>query len=359
MTMDIDVRRAQWSDREQIFSFYKKAYSDWEQRIPERWDWQITHNPFRPEGPPPVWLALDKAGNVIGQTMAMFEPMLLAGKEILNAWSVDSYVLEEYRSKGVGRRLRELMNAELSQIMSIMMSPATRHIYQTQGFLALPPLEEYLLAADPQNITESLAQQHQGKLGQMVRILRLGYPIAWYLNRQNHRRRRRLLVKDPDLRFVSVQSFPADIDVLWQHLHGLFGGAVLRSAAYLNWKYPGQPHVNYQIFLIYQKDILAGYLVLRLGQSRGFIVDMLLDPEPQERMVRVLDFAVTYFSQHGVKEVRIASSYPPYLECLRKIAWAKPVRIRVPMVKSQYLAEQDRQTEARWLFALGDHDMQQ
>ena len=355
----IQIRRAEWSDRERIFAFYKNAYSDWEQRIPERWDWQITNNPFRPEGPPPVWLAVDEKGQVIGQSMAVFEPMYLGGATVLSGWSVDFHVLAPYRGLGIGRHLRERMNQDLDHVLSIMMSAATRHIHEALGTQALPVLEEYLLNTDPAHLTQSLALQHPGWIGKVIRTLRSGYPISGYVNRQNRRRRGMAVQGAPDLEFVPVAQFPPELDALWQSLQPRFTGAVIRKAAYLNWKYGAQPHVDYMIFLIYEKDSLAGYLVLREKSGKGFVVDMLLDPEKKAAIFKILDFAVAYFSRRGVQEVRAGSAYPPYQECLRRIGWAKPVRTLVPMVKSRLVKKEDSEATAHWLFGLGDHDMQQ
>ena len=80
----------------------------------------------------PLWIALD-GGRVVGQTGAMVEPIKFGDVKDKVAWSVDTYVLPEYRGRGVGRQLQQANQSHHRLFMSLAMSQGNRRIKTRLG----------------------------------------------------------------------------------------------------------------------------------------------------------------------------------------------------------------------------------
>ncbi len=356
---NIHIRRAQWSDRERIFDFYRQSYPDWERRIPHRWDWQMTNNPYRPEGPPTVWLAVNEQNEVVGQTMAVMEPIFLDGKVRLLGWSVDAFVAADLRGQGLGRQLKEAMQQDLPLVMSISMADAIRHINVTQGALELPVLTTYLLNVDARQLTQVLSRSAGSLLGSVIRGLNPGALLATRINAGAAHRRQAMKKDAQNVDFVPIDQFPAEVDSFWEKASNRYTGAVVRTHRYLNWKYYAQPNVAYQSFLIFKEKEMQGYIILREGSQRGTVVDLILEPQNPSTAAAALDFAVQYYRRKNIHEVRGGSSLPWLKDCLARCGWNRPVLERTPLLHIRNGNHPSTMQDGLWLFGLGDHDQQQ
>ena len=130
----IEVRQAKLTDKSAIYKFLRRAYKENSRfKFPERWEWQFVNNPFKPNDKLPVWIAIDKDGNIAGQSCAMYEPIKIGNETHLLAWALDAYVLSEYWGQNLGYRVLEA-NCKSNELwMGLVMADSSRHILTKLG----------------------------------------------------------------------------------------------------------------------------------------------------------------------------------------------------------------------------------
>ena len=125
----VNVRRATIEDQNAIFEFIKMAYvGRWQYKIPERWQWEFIDNPFLFDDGLPIWIAVEEDGSVVGQTCALVEPIKIGEEVHKVGWSVDTFLLPEYRGQGIGFQLQKANDQANEIFMSLSMSKANRRI---------------------------------------------------------------------------------------------------------------------------------------------------------------------------------------------------------------------------------------
>jgi hypothetical protein len=66
---------------------------------------------------------------------------------------------------------------------------------------------------------------------------------------------------------------------LWNEASKPFRAALVRSAAFLNWRYSDARAGRYNILLAERGDRLLGYVVTRISRKHGYLTDILVLPE--------------------------------------------------------------------------------
>lgn len=348
---EISIRQATLADKPALFAFLRQAYPDrWQYKLPERWEWEFEHNPFV-RGPLPIWLALD-GDRVIGQSCALVEPLVLNGREHRAGWGVDFFVLPEYRGQGLGTRLQQANNAGNDLFMSLSMAQTAAHIKTRIGLEPLPsvPVFTKIIHHDPESVLNTLAARTKlpEKLLRPTGLHRLS---ASLLTARTARRARELI---PPARgaLTPVATFGPETDDLWARVSGQYAALIRRDAAYLNWKYAQQPHVQYE-----RVTAPNGYIVFRRARpperNAGLILDVFADPADTDTLRALLGYAIQRLAEQGVTYILTASSLPAVQQILT--AWDfKQTKTVTPMIRANVPVPQDG-----WLFGKGDHDWDQ
>ncbi len=354
----ITVRQAAFADKPAIFELLRTAYRGRSQyKFPARWEWAFEHNPFCLPNAPPVWIALDGA-RVVGQSAALVEPLVVDGREVRVGWGIDFFVLPEYRGQGLGTQLQAANNAGNEVFMSLSMAAAAGRIKERLGMQALPPVPVFqkIVYHDPESVLRTLTRRAPG-LGALVRAFRLHEFLAARLTTRDARRDAPRLPRAADIALEEVAEFGAAWDDLWTRLAPVYRALVRRDAAYLNWKFVRQPHMQHQRFLARRGDVPVGGLILRRGQpperSMGVIVDVFAAPDDTAAIRTLLAHAVAVFRAQRVTFISAASSVRGVQDALRAFGF-KQTKAATPMARAGFSLPQ-----AGWLLGKGDHDWDQ
>jgi GNAT superfamily N-acetyltransferase len=305
----------------------------------------------------------------------MIEPLQVGDQATKVGWSVDTYVLPEYRGCGLGRELQRLNQNSHGVFMSLSMSDANRRIKNTLGATALQPVSVFKLRlrTTPQDITRRIGRRHR-TLGTAGRYSGLAYMAstmvrgtrAWTWTRASASSRKLLHA----LEFVAVERFPDDMNGLWRSMAGQFGIAVERTARLLNWKFCDQPQAAYQRFAVRRNGRLCAYLILRRccppEPDYGLLVDLLAPPADSDLARALIVFAVEQFAERGVFTVKAAASLSAHAHAYRSLGFQE-VRHLIPMchvspelrstLTEPTLSAADSPRSA--FFTYGDHDLDQ
>jgi len=367
----VKVRQATLADKEKIGSFLKVAYPDrWQFKANERWEWAYVQNPFRDANSIPVWIAEDEQGNVVGQTCALIEPLWMDGKYYRVGWSVDTFLLPEFRGQGIGFQLQKANDSSHEIFMSLSMSQANRRIKTGLGSEPLESVPVFLkiLRHEPDSVLETLLGRLRNKgvfVRKFVHNLQLHKVVAWGLTLREKIRNRqwsafslpKIIRKEHSVELVPIDRFDDSITELCEQIAPKFHVMVYRSAEYLNWKFVQQPHMNHVRWLACRNGNLCGYLILRRSRpperNTGILVDMFASPEDGQTIDAMLDHTISYFYRHKVNNITAASNVIAYQKAMIARGF-KNFKTAVPVIRSVIPYRKDG-----WLLSKGDQDWDQ
>ena len=356
--MDVTIRQASVADKTALFKFLAQAYGDRSQyKFPQRWEWAYEHNPHWHGPNLPIWIAVTPAGQVVGQSAALVEPLWVNGREFRVSWGIDFHVLPDFRGQGLGSKLQAANDAATEIFMSLSMADSAARIKSRLGLQALPPVPAYqkILNHDPASVSQTLSRRLPW-LPQMLTDA-LSRPIAARLTARD-RKQDSAIPSHTDYQIQALTSFDEIFDVLWTRISGHYTALVRRDAAYLAWKYGRQPHIDPEILLALNgADEPSGYLVVRQTRpperSAGIILDLFSAPGDSGCIQSLLAHAIRHFRARGVTTLRAASSQPELQKALQAAGF-KPHGQTVPMVRTDI-----ELPSAGWLLSKGDHDWDQ
>jgi GNAT superfamily N-acetyltransferase len=371
----IVVRRATPEDKEAIFKFIQVAYQDrWQYKIPERWQWEFVENPFLEGEDLPVFIAVDEQGKVVGQTCTLVEPLKMGDHSCKVGWSVDTFLLPEYRGQGIGFQLQRV-NDEANQIfMSLNMSLANRRIKAGLGSVPIDPVRLYtrLVRFEPESLVAAVTGRLARSAGWAGKALAAALHLSFLDRIAAGLLNGWIALKDiltlrfvdPDLVIQPIQTFGEETDRLWEKLSNRFFALIRRDRAYLDWKYLRQPYVEYAPFVARRAGEICGMLILRTGKPPerylGVIADLFVAPEDEAAIRDLITFAVRYFKQARAKDILVASSVRPYQVWLEALGF-KPGKEVFPMFHCKVECPEclAAQEPGSWLLSKGDHDWDQ
>jgi len=353
------IRRATIDDKDAIFEFIITAYDNPEDKIPNRWHWQFVDNPFVKKDNLPIWIAIDNNGKVICQSPNMIEPIKIGNEILIAAWGVDYRVLTSHEGLGIAPLVVMSNRKDSSIFMSLGMTQVSRKMNLKLGSIPIAELNSYILNIPPDVLTNTL------KVRNINRFIKygLGLPflskiISALINKWMSLKRRKY-ADLKSLKFIPIQSFGQEIDLLWDKISSEFDCAIVRNSNYLNWKYLKHPCIKYDVFLIKRKEEVVGYIILRKKGTKGLIVDFLFSTKEEKIIFGGLSYAVEHFLNKRVYDIRVATSVKEYSECIKKIGFPLSRASEIPLFYSTDPVTMNIAKTKRWLLSYGDCDQQQ
>lgn len=80
-------------------------------------------------------------------------------------------------------------------------------------------------------------------------------------------------------KITRVHRFDQRFDDFWEDVSKYHGIIVVRDSNYLNWRYFEKPSSEYTVFAVEKNNKISGYVILRLGEASGTIIDILACPD--------------------------------------------------------------------------------
>lgn len=362
--VDVRIGQANIADQERIGHFLQLAYEDRAQfRFPARWLWEFVNNPFWDGDDLPIWLA-EADGQIVGQTCVMMVPLKWADRSCLAAWAVDTIVLPDFRRQGIAWRLQATQTEDNDILMGLMMSATTRRFKVDLGFEEANPVSElyrtiHFSPGQARKIVDNkLGASHV--LSRACKMRSAAAALATSLSL--YTRLRDLLRPRAGMRTITmerVERFSDEIDRFWARLAPHFPVIVQRDAAYLNWKFTEQPHMNYHKFLARQGQTVCGYVITRTGTPPeakvGIIADLFAAPDDDIVIRRLLLHAIEHLRREGVNGIVAASSVPEYVAHFLQQGFRKTREV-IPMFIGKTLPPIPA---SGWFMSIGDHDWDQ
>ncbi|MBN2240061.1 MAG: GNAT family N-acetyltransferase [Dehalococcoidales bacterium] len=185
-------------------------------------------------------------GRIAGMYGAMSATLLVLGNSYSFCWYVNGMVLPEFRNKGIGREFIRMLLAKFDVCGVIGFNSGVKRNYQRAGFQLFgdTTLRRFIkiLDAEAYKLTEAI-----GYDSEQARDI---VPISNDNVRLNG-----------DVR--SLTAFNDSVDLCMREMTSKINIMVLRTAAYLNWRYFQNPLLTYECTGNYRNGGIRAYLVTR------------------------------------------------------------------------------------------------
>lgn len=257
--------------KELLKGFYKERFeTKW-----ERYQWYLKTGNLN------VLVAEDE-GKLIGQSCAVRCNLSICNSVYEIAWGVDSFVLAEYRGKGIGKTLQKKLHTDFEGFSSTSYSSANGHIKKKCGAHAITTARFYYYPVSSFfSLYLSLGCfKLLNKKLPILRIPRLYDPF---------------FTKKAEITLLRKWD-EEHIDFINKVLKSRYDLYVNRDIIYMNWKYEENPSVNYDIL-----DVkFNGERVAMVGLSKplkGHLAGLNLN------VIKLFDFFVS--ETHGVTDKQV------------------------------------------------------
>jgi hypothetical protein len=367
------VRQATLDDKDAIWNFLQKAYGERSKfKYPERWYWEFVDNPFWESKALPIWIALHN-DEIIGQTCAMYVPLQLGEKFYNAAWSVDTIVLPLYRGRGIGGKLQRTSSKNHKIFLSLISSRINRKIkanFGSETLINVTTFQKWIkisrntfLSAVEKRMMDSIFFNEKCFLYfRTFKIDKLLTPAINLLYSFRDKIYRKKII-DSNIEIREIDFFEDDINEFWEKTRDQYEFIVVRDKKYLNWKYCGQPHTKYKRFIALKGKEICGYIVLRKAKppepNIGIITDIFVHPQDKTTIIRLIKFALDYFSTE-VEAIKCATSVSQLKECLTQFQFAQEQEQPLMVFsKESQIMLQLLNIKRHIALCMGDHDWDQ
>lgn len=361
--VEIPVHRVSVNEQALLPAFYRRAYGERAHfKYPERWQWAFVDNPFKDEGSPSVYVAVD-GRRVVGHVAAIEVPLWINGRHSSLGWSVDSYVLPEYRGCGLGSRLQVINRADHPFFASLAMTSTNKHIKikklgAKEGPAATLCIRSLSLSAQIRALQHRLRSRFLvcTVLAMGGLMERVGRAYGWLKGPRFYSATVR--VKGP-----SPAEFEGEEDALWDRTASRYGFAVERHSRYLNWRYRDQPWAQHKCIRAYKgNNELVGLAVFRhaveCSPSVGVVTELFDEHGDAGVLAALLKKAEESLEKMGAAQVQVAVSEPVAYALIRARGyWSVETRPLVLNVPDNWVNSIDTETTA--LLGKGDQDWDQ
>jgi ribosomal protein S18 acetylase RimI-like enzyme len=271
------VHRYEETDESELLGLLAVEYGGSDITKLDFFRWQYEHNPA---GRALIWVARGRqSGEVVGQYWILPMRVQILDQVQMGGVIVNVVVHPSYRRQGMGTALAKSAHADCPHrgldFHYGIPSPSSYHmdtvVMKNRELGRLPllirPLDWGALAAYR---FDQAWLKHLARAGQrIVTGMSKGGERA-----QDHTR--------SALRIDEVARFGDTFDAFWARVEQKYPVALVRDAAWLNWRYKDVPTRAYRALAAYEGQRLVGYAVTRCttfeGVRTGLIVDLMVEP---------------------------------------------------------------------------------
>jgi GNAT superfamily N-acetyltransferase len=342
-----DIVRFRPEDRRAIDALYRRVFGhDAANESNLRWHWQYVQNPNTPAEGPQIWLARE-GPTLVGQCATVPVRLTLKGLEIRGSWGMDAMVAPERQREGIGNVLFRAWDQNVGASLGLGLSDSSHRLLQNMKWPAVRPVPCLI-----KPLTRRAVRRPEWPMPLNRLVSALTYPYILFVSRSKPLRAQIEPIRHFDQRFTE----------LWARVAPSFGLAVVRDAAYLNWRYIDPPHVRYSVVALKREETIAGYAVYRHRQeARGrvtILVDFLADPADEAGLETLVRWVDREARAADSDRIRTFATHAGYRRVLRRSGYFKvksglefTAKVNAVPVPPGFYQETDD-----WHFTLGDSD---
>ena len=280
--MDCEIRQLQNNELERLTEFLQRAYPGEVRKASLPYlRWYYNQNPNVEPDCLPVW-AVAKGNKIVGQ-LATIPVQFKAGAAYTKAiWILEFILLEEFRGKGLGKRLVLAAREKYPTMITLGINEASTRVFTSLGWKPLGNIHRYhkMLFAG------SAARELGDKRLLCESLNLLSYPLRAFLRLRSSTHKYEIR-RDPPL--------TREIDDLWEQASPQWPAAVRRDYRFLSWQFLQQPGKTFDFIFLYERGKLVGYTILFFRKGVGnapppkaAISDLVFDSQNQDEVIDAL-----------------------------------------------------------------------
>jgi GNAT superfamily N-acetyltransferase len=256
MADEVRIKQFELSEQEALLSFLGPAYPDEpRKRDAAFWKWHYLENPYTSLDDIPLWVV--KSGEqIIGQLATIPVELMVAGKPRRAIWILDFIVHENFRGRGLGKRLVLAARDWCPTMITLGINEQSTGVFRSLNWAALGAIHRYQRLLFPGHATRAMASS-----AAVRELTNLSYAPA-----------RALLGRmiEPGRKAVrELTDFDESFDEFWARASNSWTCAVSRHSGFLDWQFKRQPGKRFEVLGIHNEDSLAGYVVLFFRKSEA------------------------------------------------------------------------------------------
>jgi GNAT superfamily N-acetyltransferase len=281
--MEFEILQLQSKHLAELSEFLQSAYPGEERKANLLYlHWYYLQNPNTDSaGSPPVW-AVTRGNKIVGQ-LATIPVQLKAGASYTKAiWILEFILLEEFRGKGLGKRLVLAARERYPTMITLGINEASTRVFASLGWKALGSIHRYHRMLFAGSASRKLGEKKL--LRESLNLL--SSPLRFSIGSGRPANRYQMQLGT---------AFGPELDELWERASKQWPAAVRRNHQFLAWQFLHQPGKAFDVIRLYEQKKLVGYAVLffRKGVRNGpppkaAISDLVYDSRNQEGVIDAL-----------------------------------------------------------------------
>jgi GNAT superfamily N-acetyltransferase len=246
---DVRVEQFRVEKTEALLRFLRVAYAGEARKSePVYWKWHYLENPNTRIDDIPLWVVASGEG-IVGQLATILVPIKVGGETRPAIWILDFIVREDFRGKGLGKRLVMAAREKYPTTITLGINEQSAGLFRSMGWVEMGWIHRYQKLLYAGNGLKGAARiaPVRGLLNLMSAPMRMGGGRAAGLERYTVR---------------TLGTFGEEFDELWERASGQWACTVRRDARRLRWQFQEQPGKRFETVGLYDKERLVGYVVL-------------------------------------------------------------------------------------------------
>lgn len=272
------------------------------------WEWEFLKNPA---GPAKLWLAAEPDGTIVGHYAVIPAHWSMNKKDILGSIVVDVMTHPDYRQQGmfveIGRKAMEEAGKEgILFSYGFPVRPEVMPGHLKVGWENLSSLPVWVRPLRPHKFVEHYLpwRPFQRLVSAFLNPL-----ISLYFKRKKDH-------TSSEIQIEKIDHFDKGAEKIWPTLESHL--IQKRDQTFLNWRYFGNSHRNYEVYQALRKEEIVGYIALRRLAIFEFqcmaLVDILVKPDEKEALDLLIKKAVFEASQDSTIDM-VATMINPGNPC--------------------------------------------
>lgn len=251
--------------REELLDLFRISFGH--DMSAELWNWKYIQNPFVSDDPEAI-VAVEN-GKIVGARPLLLAEMWLEDEKVKAAQPCDTMVHPEYRREGIFSRMNQFAIEYFKQsgyaFFYNFPGPMSRPGYLKQGWKIVSVTETLFQAVNPRKlISYKLKNQFLG----------IGFGF-FYDKLLNTRIKASMLSSSFQVKVFD--KFPGELKEV-DDLRDKSAIDLVRSEAYLRWRFDQHPEHSYKYIIAKKGDELWGYAVISVQeQINGLVYGMIVD----------------------------------------------------------------------------------
>ena len=339
------IRNATEADEPQMVELLFRAFHRWpafEIDVPaiDHLRWKMRSDPIASRH---HWVS-EIDGRVVAMLLAIARRVRVGGRDYLAQESVDAAVDPRYQGARLYSSMAEHVatvaeNAEFDLAFWYGTNPRTRLRQRSEHRKALAnPIQVLQKPYRARTIVARRREKHGGRVPAPLAVLRIKAEVAF--NRLGHR---------PYWRpakcawpITTLERFDERIEGFFSEAARPFDFVIVRDKNYMNWRYCDPAAARFTVRFAEQEGRILGYLVLKVSDGEGYIVDLLALPGRIDVVRSLVEDALHFFREAGVELVTCwMISRHPYNGILRRYGFIDTRRDVGFTIRPRRLAERE------------------